>query len=871
MNIINKLTLRHMKLNKKRTLITIIGVIISAAMITGVATLGISFMDVKQRQSISDEGEWHVIYKDVNSNQLQAIKNDKETKQMILSRDLGCALLKGGQNASKPYMFIREYNKEGFEKFPIELAKGRFPQASNEVVISDAIISNAKVNYKIGDVLTVDIGKRYSKAGDDKNKVLIQYAELQKGNGTDTVEEFLTKENTKTYKIVGIIKRPKFEPTGAPGYTVLSYVDENSITLKERANASIILKDINRGLFDHAKSIAAQNKIGTLEFNEDLLRYYGVVKDDTLYNMILTLAAIMMIIIMVGSVSLIYNAFAISVSERSRHLGMLSSVGATRKQKRDSVFFEGAVIGIISIPIGIICGFLGMNITFLCINYVKKGALGVTESFRVVVSPLIIIIAIVISAITILISTYVPARRASRISAIDAIRQTSDIKLTGKEVKTSKLTEMIFGVEGNIGLKNLKRNKGRYKATVFSLVISMILFLSVSSFTSDLKKSTVLSQKGINFDINVSLRGENIEAKNNTIKKINLLGNITECNEIDTFDARVWINKEFIADYLKGKDESIMKNGAYPYYVSVNALNDEALKSYAKEVGVDFNSLKDKTKPSAIVIDTTKYKDKQSKKYVETKAVKINKGQKLDLMYYNWESENDVPLVPVEITSVTDKLPVGILSEGKNPSFSIVISKEVFDKIVSDNKNTIKDLNTSLFIKSNDPMVLQAGIETIRNAGEGTIYYVQNVFMNRQKDNQTIVLMSVFTYGFIALITTICVANILNTISTSIALRKREFAMLKSIGMTPKSFNKMINYESIFYGIKALLYGIPISIAIMYLIHRTLMEKFSFEFTLPWVSILLAVAAVFIIVGVAMLYSSAKVKRENIIDALKSE
>ncbi|NRU22865.1 ABC transporter permease [Clostridium beijerinckii] len=148
---------------------------------------------------------------------------------------------------------------------------------------------------------------------------------------------------------------------------------------------------------------------------------------------------------------------------------------------------------------------------------------------------------------------------------------------------------------------------------------------------------------------------------------------------------------------------------------------------------------------------------------------------------------------------------------------------------------------------------------------------IQNVFMNRQRENQIIVLMSVFGYGFIALITAICVANILNTISTSVALRKREFAMLKSVGMTPKSFNKMINYESIFYGIKSLAYGLPVSIGIMYLIHRIIMGKFDFNFILPWVSILSAVVSVFIIVGVAMLYSSSRVKRENIIDALKSE
>lgn len=178
-----------------------------------------------------------------------------------------------------------------------------------------------------------------------------------------------------------------------------------------------------------------------------------------MHNMILGLSAIMIIIIMVGSISLIYNAFAISVSERSRYLGMLSSVGATKRQKRDSVFFEGAVIGVIGIPIGIICGFLGMGLTFLCVNSMIRGALGITENFRVVVSPLIVIAAIVVSALTILISTYIPAKRASSISAIDAIRQTSDIKLTGKEIKTSRFTEKVFGIEGNIGLKNLKEIK----------------------------------------------------------------------------------------------------------------------------------------------------------------------------------------------------------------------------------------------------------------------------------------------------------------------------------------------------------------------------------------------------------------------------
>ncbi|WP_271810883.1 ABC transporter permease [Clostridium beijerinckii] len=869
MNIINKLTLRNLKLNKKRTIVTIIGVIISAAMVTGVATLVVSFMDVMQRQSIANEGEWHVVYKNIDNVQLQSIKSDKNTKNVILSRDLGYALLNGSKNVSKPYLFIQEYNKEGFRKFPVELSKGRFPEAENEVVISEDIINNAKVNYKIGDTLTADIGKRYSKDNENNNRVLTQNDYFQKNK--DTLGETLTKENTKTYKIVGIIKRPKFEPTWAPGFTVLSYVDENNVTSQEKENAFVILKSINRGLFDHAKDIGVQNKIETVEFNNSLLRYYGVVKDDSLHNMILGLSAIMIIIIMVGSISLIYNAFAISVSERSRYLGMLSSVGATKRQKRDSVFFEGAVIGVIGIPIGIICGFLGMGLTFLCVNSMIRGVLGITENFRVVVSPLIVIAAIVVSALTILISTYIPAKRASSISAIDAIRQTSDIKLTGKEIKTSRFTEKVFGIEGNIGLKNLKRNKGRYKATVFSLTISMILFLTVNSFTSDLKKSVILSQDGINFDINVLITGKNAEEKNNTVKKISALDNIKELSQVNTFDARVWINENSMADYLNGDDKSIMKNGAYPYSIKVNALDNEALKIYAKEVGVDFNLLKDTNKISAIVIDTIKYKDMQTKKYVQTKAVKVNKGEKLDLFYHSFEPEKDESLTSVEIAAATDKLPTGVFSEGVNPEFNIIVSREVFDKIIGVRGNIVESIDANLFIKSNDPVTLQTDIETIINAGGDNKMSIQNVFMNRQRENQIIVLMSVFGYGFVALIIAICVANILNTISTSVALRKREFAMLKSVGMTPKSFNKMINYESIFYGIKSLAYGLPLSIGIMYLIHRIIMGKFDFDFIIPWVSILSAVVSVFIIVGVAMLYSSSRVKKENIIDALKSE
>lgn len=869
MNIVNKLTLRQLLLNKRRTLVTIIGTIISVAMITAVASLGVSFMDMMQRQVISDEGEWHVLYENVNRTQLEAIKNDEETKDVILSRDVGYALLGASQNNNKPYIYIEEYNSEGFSNFPVKLKEGRYPDKNNEIIISEAIITNGQVDYKIGDILSLDIGQRVSKDEQEADVVLSQKTQLQKYQGK--VQEALTKENTKIYTVVGIMERPTWEYTWSPGYTAISYIDESMMNSKKEVNVSVLLDDVDFTLFENAKDIASQNDIKKVSFHENLLRYYGVVESDRIRGIIFNLSAIITVIIMVGSISLIYNAFAISVSERSRHLGMLSSVGATKRQKKNSVFFEGTLIGLISIPIGIIAGLVGIDTTFMFINSIIKEALSLSESLRLIILPETVLIATSVSIITIFTSTYIPAKRASNISAIDAIRQTADVKITQKDVKTSILTRNIFGIEGELGLKNLKRNKSRYRATVLSLIISMILFLSVSYFTSSLEKSILLSQDGVNYDIEVFFNDRDKTKQEDLIRKITSLDNIVDANSIASLDVRSWIQEDSIADYLKGDHEEILKNGKYPYNIKLIALDDQALMAYAKEVGVDFKKLMGAEEPFAIIIDTVRFEEAKTGRIVESKVINTEIGQKLDLEFYDSEFEKYIPIDSVEIAALVDKVPMGISSINYKDSFNVIVSEDAFYKIIQDNMNMSESVNRALYLKSDNPLKLQEDSEEIQGLYGEDEMAIYNIYMNRKREEQMIVLMSVFTYAFVLLIASICVANIFNTISTSIALRKREFAMLKSVGMTPKEFNKMINYESLFYGIKALLYGLPISFVVMYLIHKTLMVKFGFVFEIPWVSVSIAIIAVFVIVGVSMLYSSKKIKRENIIDVLKQE
>jgi putative ABC transport system permease protein len=226
-------------------------------------------------------------------------------------------------------------------------------------------------------------------------------------------------------------------------------------------------------------------------------------------------------------------------------------------------------------------------------------------------------------------------------------------------------------------------------------------------------------------------------------------------------------------------------------------------------------------------------------------------------------------LATVKVGALTDKLPLGVMEQTDTANFTAIVPRSYYDALTAAYPKV--EPQADMHIVSSDPLRLQTDIEEVKNASQLRNMFIYNLYQSRQRDIQMVQLTSVFVFGFVILISAICVANIFNTISTSISLRKREFAMLRSVGMTPAGFGKMIRYESIFYGVKALLYGLPLSFATMFALYRSLSGSFSFAFTVPWLQVGIAVLAVFLIVGLAMLYSGSKVRKENIMDSLKQE
>ncbi|CAM4442775.1 ABC transporter permease [Paenibacillus tarimensis] len=872
MNVIWQLTLRNLKLNRSRTVVTLIGIILSAAMICGVATLIASFQDVMVEGAKQTDGSHHATFVNVPLENSKYIEEHAYTETAMLSKRLGYAALDQPANANKPYMLVRSYDKTAFEHFPVKLKEGRLPEKDGELVVSEELLYGKVEKLKIGDTLTLDIGRRVV-------------------DGTPVGEEPLSDNEeleilmTKTYTVTGVIHRPHHETNIEPGVTVISYLDRSQLQPSDKVNVSIV-SDNPRKIYDRAPGMGEEAEAERVSYNKELLKFLGVSDRDNVNQMFQIIGLIIILLVVVGSVAVIYNAFAISVSERKKQFGMLSSVGATARQIRRVVFLEGTVLGLIAIPIGILSGIGGIGVTLHFVNRLLMDSLygsNVDVSLRLIVSPYTVLVTVLFVALTIFLSAYVPALRASKISPVEAIRLTTDIKIKGKKLRTSRLTRALFGIEGELALKNLKRNSKRYRATVFSLFISIVLFVSFSTFMTYGFASSNMYYGKMTFDMAVQKYEGPIEEQLELYDEITALDGVTDYSVIrqvigvaENLDISQF--GSYIAEGLKKQDEDFLSiytndKGEYQLLIFITALQEKQFDSYAASLGLEAGDYKNPEEPQGILINSNTI---DGPKLVQYEPLRINAGERLKLTENAYTDYKDPVTFEVEIGSITDSYPLGVATTTPS-AVNLIVSEEVYDHLAAAmHPESQEEANRAqLFMKladSVDYTSLETQIQTINQSysSASDLSVFSRVGVQEQVDRMKTI-VSIFLYGFVSLITLIGVTNIFNTISTNIALRRREFAMLKSVGLTPQGFNKIMNYESIFYGLKALAYGLPVSILISLWMYSSFSGVFAFEFLLPWREIGYCVAGVFIIVFLTMMYASRKLKKENIIDALKIE
>ena len=894
MNTLNKLTLKNLKLNKSRTIVTIIGILLSTALITVVAGIAASGQQTMINAEINFSGDYDLsLSGNITDKDVKEISTNRNVESVYIEDNSGVAQMPTYKNETRPYAYIQALSAQAFtDCFNLPLESGRYPQNSSELLLTQTFVLNSAQKYEIGDTITLELGERKTVDGEsiiDVSNYNKTYKINENGEAeTIDCEEHFETQSTKTFKIVGILDEYYSNSISMSDYNCISPVFTVADANKISDEASLYVKFTDEGERNYIQTSSQitglseehlreyLNQSYELEKDEikydffrvqtSLLSYKGYALSDNALQMFFTLAAIIIAIVIVASVFVIRNSFAISITEKTRLYGMLSSVGATSRQIRHNVLFEGFVLALIGIPLGILLGVGVVAILIQILNVLLVDMLNGT-SFVYSVPVFAIVLAVALSLLTILFSTLGSAFRASKIAPIDAVRGNNDIKIKKKQkaYKCPKFIKKLFGMGGEIAYKNLKRSKKKYRTTVISIVVSVAVFIGVSSF---IQYGTEYSSKYYHeIDYNLSVNRydfykefdeinsdfetlSQLDGVKNCRLEMNAVGYLKSSDKLDSVlssDA-----KYYSGDY--GEDEGDL------YDIAIFSFDDKTYKQKLKDLGLDYDKVKDK----GVLLNNFEYKD-QDKKTKKGELFKADKVNSLTLSESGDPSNDEYnKTFDIEIAKVYNSTPETLkYLLPSEYSVYLIVSEDTLK-----NNYDMSYIGYSFFIDAKNADELE---ETITELDGGQTFEVYNVEKMANMYNAMTLVISIFAYGFIIVISLIGVTNIFNTITTNMRLRSKEFAMLKSIGMTKREFNRMIRLESLFYGVKSLIIGIPLGLLSGLGIFKAFSMNLATDFVVPYTAILISIVFVFAVVWLIMRFSISKVQKQNIIETIRKD
>ncbi len=846
MNVFHKTALLGLCRNRTRTLVTITGVVLSAAMFTGIVTFGTSLLQYLIHAEIAKGGEWHVLFSDADPAFLQELQEEEETAGTAAFENIGYALLEGAgeMSAEKPYLFLGGFSDKALKELPVHLTAGRMPENDREVLIPDHIAIKAGVRISVGDTLELAVGERRI-----EGQLLTQCDSYQTG-------ETLEIKETRTYTVTGIYERPGFELHEAPGYTLLTRPGEE----EKPGRYSVYVKlSAPRQAKDYAEGRHGESAWAV---NENLLRFMGITDEPIFQAFFYSIGGILGVIIMTASVFLIYNSFHISLNERIQQFGILMSVGATSAQLKESVLFEGFCIGSMGIPFGLLAGVGCVKMLLPAVSDHFGNILSSGVPLKLSVSFPALLLAAAVSMVTILISAWIPARKAALTPVLECIRQTGEIRAEEKSLRTSKAVWKLFGLEGVLAMKNFKRNKKRYRSVILSLTFSMVLAITGSAFQTTLKRvAGEITAQAADGDVLFVAEDMSEETFVRLYKQMEgaegIYKSTWQINPIYTAmtdelpENILEPYREKMGDSSEGPVQQI------PLYVQF--IEDDLFFDFLREKGLPREEY---TGPDAKVLMCAV--DAETHTVYGTGSF-IN----FTLMSSSGEEEKEI------CAALVDNYPLDTTFMDV-PDWIFVMTVPMQQKPYFDGIPTLDGkLQQGMIFWSSTPSKTITALQSLltEQETEGS-YMLYNLSKAFELFRNLSFVIDVFMYMFVFMLSLIAVANVFNTISTNIQLRRRELAMLRSVGMSERGFCRMMNLECVFYGMRTLLYGLLLSGILSFLIYKVLVsiEKMDdFAYVFPWRAAAFSVLGVFGIVFLTMFYATGKVRKENIIDALRDE
>lgn len=821
-------------------MVTVVGIVLSVAMLSAVASMFFSARTSFIRYEKQKAGDYHDVFYHVPAEDLQIFRWNRKVESAYPVKEVGYAILEGGSNEYKPYLYVEALGAKAMDHMGIRLVEGRLPKSENEILLSSHIATNGGVTYKVGDTITLEVGQRQAEG-----------AQLRQQNPYQP-EQTETLEHTekKIYQVVGVMERlaTTIDEYEAPGYTCFTLLTEEVTA----GNADVYVRYTKEGLQDYetvsagllgiSKEALQQGEEGKYAYasNSYLIQIESGILSDGTMRSLATAGIFVILIIIFTSVFCIKNSFDISISEKTRQYGMLRSIGATKKQIRKNVYYEATILGFLGIPAGLFFGNLAAYLLLQITNRLLAGDLNVTLYYDF--SWLAILFGFLLGFATVYLSAGKGAKKAAKITPMQAITNSSEIRIAKGKMHAPKWVCTLFGIGGEISYKNLKRSKKKYRTTVISIIVCVATFIATASFV-DLAFDTVRWELKIS-DYNLQISWSKKVDGKERVRQIRAIPGVKDSSWIAYNEVPVK-QVAYSKEYLELYPEAPTWN-AEDATINLCVVDEETFCKYVEKLNLSY----EKVKKEGILLN-------QVHEYVS-----IDQGKdyrEVEIPMYAYQAGDQVGGIP--IAALTKETFLGL--DAYQSCAKLVVNRTYYDK-------GEEYLHESLYLDCEDATKVQEQAEEICKGDE-------TVSMNNQEESvksmeSFYTLLAIFLYGFIVVIALIGVTSIFNTITTNMELRRREFAMLKSVGMTKREFNRMIRLESFFYGSKSLLIGLPIGCLLSYVIYRLLAAgTMDVGFRLPVKPILISIVCVFALILAIMEYSIRKIRRQNLIETIRNE
>lgn len=992
-HVVRSFTLRNLAKNRARSIVTIVGIALSCALLAAVLLCVSSLTAYMRDVELARDGAWMASVITTDEDAIAQARADGQVSGLTDLTYVGQmqsfdAAKEDPADAVSAQLHIQAIDGNLAQLCTIQLSDGRLPQNSHEIVLNKKYQGTTELTdqpCELGSTFSGELALR-GLAGDEARRF-----DLGTGFGAFGEEGLVPSGVEATYTVVGFYDTDwsatltwctdsalvlesgqVVAPSQAYEGTVMASIQAFSPAFTYADSDLVTAQGALGEEVDHTVYLATQgiSTVGdlvtlvesyfggvfTISTHDSLLRCLFMTDSRSVWATLYQLAGIVCAIIVIASASLIFNAFAISVAERTRQFGLLSSIGASKRQIRAMVFWEALALAVVGIPAGLLLGVAGSAVVLGSISGQLASVLGATidfpVSFTLAVDAPSLVMAAVLALVVVMLSAWVPSCRAASVSAVEALRNVNDVRLSRRQLRRARscasdpwkprafeVGAHVLGVPGALASRSSSRGPAKARVASASLAIAIVLFVTAGSFGDALKAISGATTEEYDYDISVSAYSDkdgDVSRAQAVYQELCNVGGVRGKGAIALVSLPASMPVSMAGDDAYGYDDG---TGAFQYQASLVFVDDEAYRTYLDQLGLNADEYLDASHPKALAYNETGHNGgvgyANLHEYAGTGTVSLlaydlpaeasARGPLYESLYASdgsyaadaagvWEmvaseyeysgssdeiaasdgaeadsqanasgtdqtvryprSEYAKPLADIEVGAVVDEKPQGMsLKVQAGLIVPMSFAKTLFgqDNLAA---ATIDggSLGFAAYFDADDPAQATSAMYNVMNDSDFLGYSVFNVDDQVKSQTDMVTVVNTLSYSFAIILALVAVANVFNTLVSSLLLRQREFAVLQSVGMSRAGVRRMVMWECVRFGARGLICGMAVSFVVALLLHRAMELSFrGLGFTMPWASVAIAFAVCILVTLLACAYGLKHAKTDNVVEALRMQ